>query len=189
MVNHKLILFSPVLLITILFACSIHAAGEIDKIIKAAEQGHVSAQLNLGYMYARGEGVSEDNIEAARWFRMAAEQGHAEAQVVLGLIYADGEGVPEDDAEAVRWYRMAAEQGNITAQYKLGYMYVAGEGVPVDLVQAYAWISMAAAQSPGSLPKVTKKTIAEGMTRAEIAEAQKLSREFWKAYGPGQASQ
>ena len=46
----------------------------------AAEQGHASAQFNLGLMYARGLGVSEDDAEAVRWYRLAAEQGHASAQ-------------------------------------------------------------------------------------------------------------
>ena len=58
----------------------------------AAEQGHASAQFNLGFMYATGEGVPEDDTEAVRWYRLAAEQGHASAQTILGLKYATGQG-------------------------------------------------------------------------------------------------
>jgi tetratricopeptide (TPR) repeat protein len=47
---------------------------------KAAEQGHVSAQYNLGVMYGKGEGVTQDYAEALKWYRKAAEQGHAKAQ-------------------------------------------------------------------------------------------------------------
>ena len=36
-------------------------------------------------MYADGEGVAEDDAEAARWYRLAADQGHADAQHFLGL--------------------------------------------------------------------------------------------------------
>ena len=43
---------------------------------KAAEQGHVSAQFNLGAMYATGRGVPEDLAEAAAWFRLAAALLH-----------------------------------------------------------------------------------------------------------------
>ena len=62
----------------------------------AAEQGDASAQLDLGVMYATGEGVPQDAAEAVRWFRLAAEQGDASAQFNLGVRYDTGEGVPQD---------------------------------------------------------------------------------------------
>lgn len=45
----------------------------------AAEQGYVSAQYNLGYMYDKGYGVEQDYREAEKWYRLAAEQGDADA--------------------------------------------------------------------------------------------------------------
>ena len=42
--------------------------------------------------YAYGEGVVEDDAEAAGWLRLAADQGHADAQNNLGVMYASGEG-------------------------------------------------------------------------------------------------
>ena len=47
---------------------------------RAADQGHVVAQTNLGWMYEQGRGVRRDRLEAARWYRLAADQGHADAQ-------------------------------------------------------------------------------------------------------------
>ena len=87
----------------------------------AAEQGHASAQYNLGVMYDTGEGVPQDAAEAVRWYRLAAEQGYASAQNNLGFAYGTGEGVPQDAAEAVRWFRLAAEQGHASAQNNLGF--------------------------------------------------------------------
>ena len=84
----------------------------------------------------------------------------------------------------MRWFRLAAEQGLAAAQAALGGMYVFGKGVPEDDVQAYAWLSIAAAQGREE-SKNLKETIAEVMTRAQIVEAQKLSREYWEVYGPG----
>ncbi|MDA8961014.1 sel1 repeat family protein [Akkermansiaceae bacterium] len=52
---------------------------------KAAEQGHVSAQSNLGVMYENGEGVPEDKAEATKWIRKAAEQGNEDAKAWLGI--------------------------------------------------------------------------------------------------------
>ncbi len=115
--------------------------------------------------------------------KKAAEQGDASAQFNLGLMYANGDGVPEDDAEAVHWYRQAAEQGIISAQFTLGFMYANGDGVPEDDIQAYAWISIASAQGLKN-SKIAKEILTGEMTRAEIAEAQKLSRKYWEAFGP-----
>ena len=135
-------MFRFLLIFLILFTHSAYATdSSSDKIItnsqakifedtkKGAEQGDAVAQFNLGVMYANGEGVPEDDVEAVRWYRMAAEQGLAMAQSNLGAVYANGEGVPEDDAEAVRWYRKAAEQGIAVAQFNLGAVYANGDGV------------------------------------------------------------
>ena len=43
---------------------------------KAAEQGNVIAQFNLGELYFYGWGVDQNDTEAARWYRKAAEQGY-----------------------------------------------------------------------------------------------------------------
>ncbi len=59
---------------------------------KAAEQGNVKAQVNLGVMYHNGIGVPQDYAEAARWSRKAAEQGNAGAQNNLGGMYNMGQG-------------------------------------------------------------------------------------------------
>ena len=144
---------------------------------KAAEQGNAAAQNNLAFMYQYGSGVPKDDREAARWYRKAAEQGFAAAQVTLGSMYHYGSGVPKDDREAVRWYRKATEQGFADAQFNLAVMYWNGEGVPKDDVQAYAWANLAAAQGHESAREL-REDLSGYMTRAQIAEAQKLSRDL-----------
>ena len=72
-----------------------------------AEQGDASAQLNLGYMYDNGYGVTEDYKEAMKWYRRAAEQGNARAQYNLGLMYEGGYGVPQNNVQAHMWYDIA----------------------------------------------------------------------------------
>ncbi len=75
---------------------------------KAADQGDANAQLNLGLMYRKGQGVPQDYVSAAVWFRKAAEQRIADAQAMLGAAYVTGLGVPEDKAEAYFWLNLAA---------------------------------------------------------------------------------
>ena len=99
-------------------------------------------------------------------------------------MYANGRGVPEDDVEAVRWYRLAAEQGYANAQFLLGVMYSNGLGVPEDDVLAYMWYNLAAAQGDENAPGL-KDTLAQRMTREQIAEAQRLSREWLEAHPGG----
>ena len=153
-------------------------ATAIKEFLPFAEQGHAGAQHILGVMYSAGRNVPQDYVEALKWFRKAAEQGNDSAQFCLGRMYDKGEGVPQDHAEAARWYQKAAEQGNDSAQFFLGFMYYLGEGVPQDYVQAHMWSNLAAAQ--GSLVAAdSRDKTAELMTREQIAEAQRLARE-WK---------
>jgi TPR repeat protein len=147
----------------------------------AAEQGYADAQVSLGMMYANGVGVAEDDREAVRWYRLAAEQGNTVAQFLLGFQYTNGYGVPRDDTEAVRWYRLSAERGNADAQRLLGSLYRAGAGVPQDLVYSYMWYNLSAAQ--GNEDAQSNKDLIESlMTREQIAEAQRLSREWIEAH-------
>ena len=152
---------------------------------KAAEQGFADAQFILGVMYTNGEGVPKDDAEAVKWYRKAAEQGNADAQFILGVMYTNGSGVPKDDAEAVKWYRKAAEQGNADAQYNLGTMYTNGSGVPQDNVKAYMFFNLAAAQGDKDAEKY-REQIGEKMTQEQIAEGQKLTREWLERNGLGQ---
>ena len=148
-----------------------------------ANQGTAVAQTFLGFMYAKGQGVPQDDAEAAKWFRKTAEQGDAVAQYLLGFLYAEGPGVPQDFAEAAKWLRKAAMQGYAFAQGDLGFMYEKGRGVPQDYVQAHMWYNLAASRLPPGtkrdLAVKNRDILAAKMTPAQIAEAQRLARE-WK---------
>ena len=145
---------------------------------KAAEQAHAAAQFFLGFSYLRGLGIPKDAVEAVKWYRKAAEQGFAPAQYDLGVCYAEGHGLPKDYEQAVKWYRKAAEKGNAVAQHNLGVMYLRGQGVPKDTVFAYMWLNLAG-QTRDDARKL-RDAVGEEMTPEQVAEAQKLSRE-WKS--------
>ena len=90
-------------------------AGDFQTALKEwkplADQGHADAQYNLGWMYASGRGVPEDDAEAVRWYRLAADQGLAGAQHRLGLMYYNGEGVLQDNVTAHMWFNIAGANG------------------------------------------------------------------------------
>ena len=61
-------------------------------------------------------------------------------------------------------------------------MYNKGQGVPQDFLQAYMWVNLAAAtsdQKERDDAASFRNAVASKMTAAQIAEAQKLARE-WK---------
>jgi len=112
-----------------------------------AEKGDAEAQYNLGVMYARGEGVDQDNAEALNWYNKAAKQGVAEAQVSLGVAYNTGVGVAKNGTEALQWFRIAAGQGNAFAQFSLGMAHHEGTGgLPKNDTEAVHWYCKAAEQ-------------------------------------------
>ena len=135
---------------------------------KAAEQGDVDAQYNLGDMYRYGLGVSQDYTEGVKWYRKAAEQGHVIAQYNLGNLYRYGQIVPRDYAEAAKWYRKAAEQADVDAQFNLADMYYNGQGVPQDYVEAYKWYNLAASQGDKAA-SISRNNLASQMTPDQIA--------------------
>ncbi len=102
----------------------------------------------------------------------------ARATEVADMHY-QGMGVPQDYAEAAKWYRKAAENGYAPAQIYLGLMHSRGLGGPQDFVQAHMWFKLAASGGYATASEY-RDIVANHMTPAQIAEAQKLARE-WEA--------
>lgn len=106
-----------------------------------------------------------------------AKRGNVAAQLNLAIMYSRGLSVPQDYAEAARWFRMAAEQGDVFGQYRLGEVYREGRGVPQDYVVAHMWYNLAAS-SGHAAARFTRDYIGRRMTPDQIAEAQRLAREW-----------
>jgi TPR repeat protein len=102
----------------------------------AADRGDADAQVNLGYMYARGQVVKLDQREALRLYRLSAEQGNGEGMNALGFKYQYGTGVAADIDVAVQWYCRAIARGNPRALNNLAILHREGNGVPRDYAEA-----------------------------------------------------
>ena len=63
--------------------CSLNS---LQTIIKAADEGDVAAQIQLGEKYQNGIGVSQDFKEAENWYLKAAKQGNTYAQHHLAAL-------------------------------------------------------------------------------------------------------
>jgi TPR repeat protein len=80
-----------------------------------------------------------------------------------------------DFATAMRLMRPLADQGDVTAQTVVGLTYYFNYG---DRVTAYMWFNLAAAQG-NAFAEMFLRDTADKMSPDQIAEAQKLARE-WK---------
>ena len=79
--------------------------------LELAGEGDMNAQFRLGNMYQKGQGVTKNQPEAAKWFRQAADRGHGEAQYVLALMHIRGEGVSQDNVRAHFWFSVSSAGG------------------------------------------------------------------------------
>jgi len=126
----------------------------------AAEQGHPLAQWKLGRMYADGDGVKRDPLQAFQYFSKIASE-HAEASpwtqqarfvanayVSLGSYYLNGipnTAVRSDPDRAHSLFSYAASYfGDPEGQYQLARLYLSGNGVEKDVRQGARWLGLAA---------------------------------------------
>ena len=63
-------------------------------------------------MYANGQGVRQNYVQAVKWIEKAAMQGHVKAQYNVGAMYANGQGVRQNLRVAKAWLSMACNNGN-----------------------------------------------------------------------------
>ena len=153
-------------------------ATALKEVQPLAEQGNPEAQLFLGKMYLKGQGVPKDPVKANKWFRQAAMQGNAESQFFLGAWYL----LPHRDiTEGLKWMELSAEQGNQDAQLLLGKAYLQGE-LPRDPVQADMWLRLAAKDNLDFYQNELR--VAEGqMTSEQIAHGKALSESWTPKHG------
>lgn len=89
----------------------------------AVELGDKESEYELGNIYWNGLGVSVNNNEAIKWYRLAGGKGVLKAQLKLGTIFLRGDGVNKNEDEALKWFTKAAEQGSGDAMYSIGHIY------------------------------------------------------------------
>ena len=158
---------------------------------KAADAGDESAVFVLSFLgryWRHREGTGAPPI-IYELVEKVAKSGFAVAQFSLGVMNCPI-GDPSFDAakgnlaQALVWYRRAAVQGDIGAQVALGLAYAQGIGVVQDYIETDKWFNIAAsrAKSADELADIAghHNKLAHVMTSSQIAEAQKLTRE-WRA--------
>jgi TPR repeat protein len=123
----------------------------------AAEKGHTGSRWALANMYADGDGVPENDLEAFKMYSEIAQAGvepgsedtgyFANALIALASYYRRGipnSPVKIDLTQARQLYFQAASAFGIPeAQFQLGRMMLTGEGGSVSVHQAKKWLNRA----------------------------------------------
>jgi TPR repeat protein len=81
------------------------------------------------------------------------------------------------DVDALSQFELEAQQGRADALYNLGLAYSTGQGVNVDFVVAHKWFNLAAMKG-SEIAKSWRAQISSEMDASQIAEAQRLAREW-----------
>jgi uncharacterized protein len=143
-----------------------------------AEQGQPAAQLQLGSMFARGDGVPRDDLKAFDYFNRIAEShvdeepGTPQARIAANAFVALGcyylEGIPNtrvraDPEEARNRFHYAATYfGDPDAQYHLARTMLDGVGGPRAPQQAVKWLGLAAGRGQHQAQAVLGRLLFEG---------------------------
>ena len=83
------------------------------------------------------------------------------------------------DVDALAQYENDAKLGRADALYNLGLAYSTGQGVGVDFIAAHKWFNLAAVRGVEEAKRWRAQISAE-MNNLQIAEAQRLAREWLK---------
>ncbi|MBX3578076.1 MAG: sel1 repeat family protein [Rhizobiaceae bacterium] len=145
------------------FGFSAYKSGHKDQAVEAyryaAENGQLGATWKLARMYAQGDGVSQNDYEAYKFYSEIAQQdvepGSPEESYVSDALVALGgylkSGIPgtpvtRNMSAAQDYYmRAAATYRNPNAQFEIGKMFLSGDGATKSSVkQAARWLQLAA---------------------------------------------
>jgi len=132
-------------------------SGHIDHVI-------LGKMIKEAGMFYKGRGVIHDYVQAHKWFQIAGANGHTEGNENRDIV--------ED--------KMTRDQ-IAEAQYNIGVMYGKGQGVEQDYVQAHKWFNIVE-ENGYKVGRETKVLVEKEMTPDQIADAQKLAREWMEKH-------
>ncbi len=165
-----------------------HETNDINLLQRLANGGNPDAQMRLGEIYYKGEGVAQDLVAAYMWFALAAMQlpsGEAKNNAIIARVRVSASLTEEQLFEGKKrvgaWrkssdqpisvtpvqaaynddfqkYQNAAQRGDAAAQLALAKMYFNGIGIEQDLIEGYKWIHLSL-MPPGLSGKERRKAL------------------------------
>ncbi len=147
---------------------------------RAAAAGHRRAQINIGILYLRGQGVPRDVVQARAWLEKAAAGGDVYALYTLGRAMEESGGLAASDpVRATDLYRRATEGGHPYAVLRYALALNDGIGVKRDPAEAQRLLVQA---HEGGLPEAALAmgdvTARRPLSRDKAANAKMLQTAF-----------
>lgn len=157
--------------------CSVDKSKAYSLFEIAAKNGHIYAQLMLGYMYDYGDTVSPNVNKAVEWYKKASDAGNENATLNLANIYLLGRNTEVDKYKGIALLKKAADQGSPIAASSLAREYTIGDVLGKSINDAVLWASKA--EDKGYINCHTVTNI--GLMFDEIKDYTKAFKYFEKA--------
>lgn len=116
----------------LIIAASNSCFGQFSEVLlKQAENGIVTSQIELAKCYLEGNGIDQSQSEALKWYEKAAERNNVEAMVACGDLLCDEWNIDlePDYVRGMNWYRKAASKGNKKAKEFIGNFTISKEEI------------------------------------------------------------
>ena len=139
----------------------------VDCFARAADLGHVGAEVAYGIALRSGVGAPKDDERAYALFRSAAGAGDRDAMIQLATM--------SDPDDARRWLLRASELGHAPAILHLSDMLM-----DRDPVEALSWLYASVSLAGDDAARERAKALASEMSAKEIEAAQKAGRAYAK---------
>jgi uncharacterized protein len=88
--------------------------------LKAAKEGDISSELNVGYLYDTGIGVRRNRVAALSWYKKAYRHGCASGAHNIGIIYRDKGNIKR----ALIWFQRAVDLGDDSSNLDIAKYYL-----------------------------------------------------------------
>ena len=128
---------------TFLIHTNVEKAEDVRKqgvywLTKAAEEGSLSAQRELGCGYLYNGDIEVNFSEAEKWLTRAVEGGDMESCASLAYLYLEGQTARSSLKKAARVLQLGTERGDHMCMTLLACFYQDGICVPKDPEKAFA---------------------------------------------------
>lgn len=103
-----------------------HIQSGFTAIKASADLGYANGMAQLGILYEKGRGTTQDFSVAKEWYEKSIQGGSLDGLVFLGQMYIYGNGMHQDFKKGEGLIRKAALQGSGRGMYALGEVYASG---------------------------------------------------------------
>lgn len=108
---------------------------------KGSIEGEFESQFMLGFLYLRGDDITQDYKKAASLLAKTFNQDDETVLLTIALAYYKNMDTSEEDLEAIKLFEEAIIKEGKTARHNLGTLFLTGNGVDKDVQKGNYFIN------------------------------------------------